>query len=145
MKFQKINVQLPGFLNLSNFAKILTLGAVAVFSFSCSLSEHGEIKSIYEGVWTGSYTGSEDAGTWEMIVDSKGNITGSIISEVLSYDYEIIGNVENTGELYMSCGTTSSGATFTGYMFGDVTNGTWENPSVNITGEWDGRRTVVMQ
>lgn len=107
---------------------------------SCDFLETVEFISIYEGVWAGTYTGPDDSGTWIMKVDSKGEISGAISSELFGINYDITGHVENSGELYMSNGETSSGATFRGYINGDTTNGTWENSAVNITGVWDGTR-----
>ena len=113
-----------------------------VISFSsCSFLETEEVKSIYEGVWTGSYTGQDDYGRWKMVVDVKGSISGSIRSELFDNSFEVSGNVENSGELYMSSGETSSGATFKGLMFANSTSGTWENPVADISGVWDGMKS----
>lgn len=142
MKFQIIGSQVSRFAILERFVKFTVIGFI-LFSFpSCSLSEDVEIKSIFQGLWVGSYTGEEDFGTWEMHVNETGEIIGTIYSDLLEQEFEIMGTIQNTGALIVSSGTTTSGAVFTGYMIDNEANGTWKNASIAITGEWKGVRKM---
>lgn len=142
MKFQIIGNHVSPFTILQGVVKFAVMGFILAFFPSCSLSGDVEVKSIFQGIWAGSYTGEEDFGTWEMHVNETGEIIGTVYSDLLEQQYEIIGTIQNTGEVIVSSGTTTSGAVFTGYMIENQANGTWENALLAITGEWEGVRKV---
>jgi hypothetical protein len=94
----------------------------------------------YSGIWRGTYDG-DDRGTWEVGIDTEGDITGSGVSE-LGYSFVISGLMPANGELRaLAAGSTSDGAEYEGTArtSGEV-SGTWVVPGTNSSGTFSGRR-----
>ncbi|QMU63833.1 MAG: hypothetical protein GKR88_05695 [Flavobacteriaceae bacterium] len=119
---------------------ILTL-VIGFISTSCSNNNDNETQiSEFQGNWNGTYTGSEDNGNWSMNVNEEGIITGTATSTDSNDVYDVNGNVQENGNLNVTLGTVTSGATFVGTMNENTTNGTWQNTSENISGIWSGSK-----
>lgn len=119
--------------------KFLLFAFLGLVTLSCTIDgEHAKIISIYEGRWSGTYTGPEDSGVWEMQVNKEGQITGITKSNMMEGSSVVKGSVQNSGAVYVSTGSTSGGAIFIGEMSGDVATGSWVNKSVDFNGEWSG-------
>lgn len=87
--------------------------------------------SAFAGAWNGTYIGA-DNGTFQLYVDSNGNITGDFYSNINGGPIPGSGVVDQNGSF---SGTTSNGSNIQGTMVVSGTNGTangtWNNP---ITG-----------
>jgi hypothetical protein len=87
--------------------------------------------SVFAGAWNGTYIG-DDNGTFQLYVDSNGNITGDFYSNINGGPIPGTGIVDQNGSF---SGTTSNGSNIQGTMIVSGTsgtaNGTWNNP---ITG-----------
>ncbi|SDG69669.1 hypothetical protein [Winogradskyella thalassocola] len=75
-----------------------------------------------------------------MPVDNTGAITGISTSNVFNQTFDVNGNVEDNGNLSVTVGNASSGATFEGTMDESTASGTWNNTSVNMNGIWEGAK-----
>jgi hypothetical protein len=115
---------------------------ITLFISSCSSSsdEDTSISSSFEGNWSGVYTGADDNGIWNMTVDGNGSISGTSTSKVFASTFEVSGNVQANGNLSVTVGTASSGATFVGEMRQSTASGTWNNSSLNYNGNWTGNK-----
>ncbi len=121
--------------------KILLFGIIGLMTLSCSIGdENAKIISIYEGSWSGTYTGTKDNGDWELQVDKEGNITGITKSYVNEGISKVEGSVYSNGDLYVSSGTTSGGTVFIGEMSGNIVKGSWVNEVEDFSGEWTGNK-----
>lgn len=120
----------------------LLLTLIIGFSiFSCSSDDDNENQtSEFQGNWNGTYTGNQDNGTWIMTIDNTGAITGTSTSNVFNQTFDVNGNVEDNGNLSVTVGNASSGATFEGTMDESTASGTWNNTSVNMNGIWEGAK-----
>lgn len=120
----------------------LLLTLIIGFSiFSCSSDDDNENQtSEFQGNWNGTYTGDQDNGTWIMTIDNTGSITGTSTSNVFNQTFDVNGNVEDNGNLSVTVGNASSGATFEGTMDESTASGTWNNTSVNMNGIWEGAK-----
>lgn len=97
---------------------------------------------LYAGDYSGTFTGG-DSGTWNVNVDSSGNITGSLYSNEDTENYWISGSVISSGNTNLIAGDVYTGATFTGtinYVTGHI-SGTWENTYWSISGTFSGEKT----
>ncbi|WP_288374994.1 hypothetical protein, partial [uncultured Chryseobacterium sp.] len=62
----------------------------------------------YVGTWSGSYEGS-DKGVWNLVVDESGKVVGTMHSDVNNENYNISGNLSETGDLNATVGLPSKG------------------------------------
>lgn len=127
--------------------KKLLLLSLAVFTFmiqSCSSSddERSVATSQFAGNWSGTFTGTEDNGTWDINISTSGVIVGTAISDVYLNDFDINGSVTSSGVLSSTFGTVSSGSVFNGQMDGvsNTASGTWINIDEGINGAWTGNK-----
>lgn len=120
----------------------------SILLFSCSSSDDSSIAD-FQGTWSGQYIGTGgtdnngDNGTFSVIIDENGNVTGSATSIVFSATYQLTGTVNSSGTLSVSFGTSSNGGTFTGNLQRNGTaSGTWFNniPTPQFTGTWNGTK-----
>jgi hypothetical protein len=113
-----------------------------LFLNSCSNNDddNSSQPSAYQGNWSGTFTGTQDNGTWSANVNSSGVVTGTAISSVFSVSYQLNGTVTNNGVLSATMGTSSVGGQFNGQMNGTNANGTWINTSANMNGNWTGTK-----
>jgi len=116
----------------------LILIIIGISAIACSSDD--DYVSEYQGIWSGRYTGNEDEGKWELTVDTKGNITGILTSDVIVQTFQLGGKVKKDGKLNLAIGNVSSGASFSGEMSGELASGTWVIESENLSGEWSGSR-----
>ena len=120
---------------------IYYLAVLVVLFSSCKKEESAQnplnnIPTEFQGVWSGFYTGG-DTGSWTALISEEGVVTGSLKSGLGSGD-EINGTVENNGAF--TAGTASTGSTFVGTLNKGVASGQWSNPSLNISGSWQGTK-----
>jgi len=121
----------------------LTLLVVAsLFCFSCSSSDDGDTKSTttsdVEGMWVGTFSGL-DRGTWSMVVDANGKITGTANSNRFG-SLDLVGAIVGNGSLTATAGGASSGATFEGTFKDGKGEGKWVNVSQSLNGSWTGAK-----
>ena len=90
--------------------------------------------SPFIGNWSGGYFADNTYfGTWSIIIDNNGGITGKIISApaLQSYEFGVIGSVNSNGLISF---TASISPTiewkFEGTLNGNVANGAWIATSI---------------
>ena len=100
------------------------------------------IQPSFEGNWKGTYTGTGDNGSWEVVITSAGAVSGSATSITFSQTYSAVGTVTGNGQISITFGTASSGAVFQGTLSGNSGSGTWVNNSRTppYTGSWSGKK-----
>lgn len=98
--------------------------------------------STFKGNWKGKYSGASDAGTFKFSIDANSMASGSVTSTVFVQTFAGTGIVTNNGQLTLTFGTVTSGATFEGLLSGANATGTWVNNSsvVSYTGTWSGTK-----
>jgi hypothetical protein len=128
---------------LSKFFSIkhVVLFSLIVCLLSCTKS-NDPTTNQFAGIWKGDYTGTGDNGSWTMNIAADGKVTGSATSVVFSQTYTVNGTVGSNGQIVITFGTASSGATFTGTLSGNSASGDWINNSRNppYTGTWSGSK-----
>ncbi|KFF02199.1 hypothetical protein [Chryseobacterium luteum] len=117
--------------------KLFLLLLTAFLFIGCSSDDD----TIYDyiGTWSGKYTGSDD-GTWNLVVASDGKVTGTMHSTVNDENYNISGNLTDTGDLTAVIGLPSDGE-FKGTLSKEKKgNGNWSNavPTPARYGTWTG-------
>jgi len=98
--------------------------------------------SAFAGTYEGIFTG-DDTGTFTVVVDTTGNITGT--GESITFGlFDITGTVDSSGNLELVAGGTSLGAIFSGTIAPDGTvSGTWETTILflSASGTFSGNKT----
>lgn len=96
----------------------------------------------FAGTWIGTYTGTEDNGTFSLQISNEGKVTGTATSVVALDTYQVVGAVATNGTITVTFGTATSGGTFIGTLKGNTGSGTWENKMTNptFTGTWTGSK-----
>jgi len=121
---------------------LVLLLIAGLFCFSCSSSDDGDtqssVNSEIEGAWEGTFSGT-DKGTWSMVVDASGKITGTAVSNQFG-SLAISGAVVGNGSLTATAGGASSGSTFEGTFKDGKGNGKWVNVSQSLNGSWTGAK-----
>ena len=120
------------------FTTLTIIFSVIILSCSNNDDDNNNQSFPFEGKWSGSYSGTKDHGTFKINVSSTGKVTGTTTSAVFNEDFDVNGNVSESGNFSAIAGSASSGATFTGQMSGNNGNGTWINTSANMSGTWTG-------
>lgn len=115
---------------------------ICIMLFACKKSDNSNNNSNFAGTWKGSYSGSEK-GTWIMIIDNGGKVTGYITREYGGAAAEATGFVTQNGDISMAVGASDIGATFKGKLVNGSGSGTWENPSYRS--DWNGTWTGIKQ
>jgi hypothetical protein len=115
--------------------------AFVAFVFSGCKKDDSSIYQ-YPHMWSGTYTGTGDHGTWLVTVELTGEVSGHAFSDVFYEIYELTGTINSNGELYATFGTTSLGGSFTGQMSGDTMSGTWVNDYLGMSGTWTGSKEI---
>ncbi|SEH32664.1 hypothetical protein [Chryseobacterium culicis] len=96
----------------------------------------------YVGTWSGSYEGN-DKGVWNLVVDESGKVVGTMHSDVNNENYNISGNLSETGDLNATVGLPSKGE-FKGTLSSvdKKGNGNWVNslPTPAKSGTWKGEK-----
>ncbi len=111
---------------------------------ACSKDDN-EAPSPFEGEWSGVFTGA-DSGSWKATISSSGNITATTNSEEFGY-YSAKGKISPDGDVTLTFGSVSTGATFTGTFSETSAQGNWVNNSGNndMTGKWRGFKDGTTQ
>lgn len=117
--------------------KLFLLFLMAFLFIGCSSNDD----TIYDyvGTWSGTYDGN-DKGVWNIVVDTNGKVVGTMHSDVNNENYNISGNLSETGDLNASVGLPSQG-NFKGTLNTDKKgNGSWSNsiPTPARSGSWKG-------
>ena len=98
--------------------------------------------SAFAGTYEGTFTG-DDSGTFTVVVDTTGNITGT--GESITFGiFDISGTVDPSGNIELVAGNTSIGAIFSGTIAPDGTvSGTWESTILFLfsSGTFSGSKT----
>ncbi|MGE8431472.1 MULTISPECIES: hypothetical protein [Chryseobacterium] len=119
--------------------KLFLLLLTAFLFIGCSSDD----ETIYDyiGTWSGTYEGG-DKGVWNFVVDNTGKVSGTMHSDVSNTNYNISGNLSNTGDLTGTVGLPSKGE-FKGKLNPDKKgNGSWGNqlPTPAQYGTWKGEK-----
>ncbi|MFZ4928499.1 hypothetical protein [Chryseobacterium sp. Mn2064] len=119
--------------------KFFLLFLMAFLFIGCSSNDD----TIYDyvGTWSGTYDGS-DKGVWNIVVDTNGKVVGTMHSDVNQENYNISGNLSETGDLNASVGLPSEGD-FKGKLGTDKKgSGNWSNsiPTPARSGSWKGEK-----
>lgn len=125
------------------FLKSTLLVLLTFLSFSCSNDDDNNSTPNfqYQGTWSGTFTGTEDNGSWTANVNSSGVATGTATSTVFSNTYQLNGTVSSQGVFVATVGTASTGATFNGNMTTNGSaSGTWINTYADMNGNWTGSK-----
>ncbi|MEO6610563.1 MAG: hypothetical protein ABIT05_00465 [Chitinophagaceae bacterium] len=98
----------------------------------------------FAGHWKGTYTGANDQGTWDIVLDKDGFVTGNTVSTTFAQTNTASGVVSEQGQvsLLITIGTVIAGASFNGNMTGHSASGTWTNNTFTppYTGTWTGSK-----
>ena len=86
---------------------------------------------------TGTFSGN-DSGTWNAEIFSNGNINAELFSSIYNNSFSANGVVDNSGNVNLTFGSTSTGAVFTGQFSNSSASGTWTNESLSYYGTWSG-------
>lgn len=119
--------------------KFILLILMSLFFTSCKTGENiasnlSATGYLNAGHYIGTYSG-DDSGTWDMTIDSEGQITGSSISDSQETS-SISGSLnENTANIKLSNGTT-----FSISINSNKISGTWDNSG--LTGNIEGKKTI---
>tara|TARA_R110002049_G_scaffold97098_3_gene236954 strand:- start:7119 stop:7490 length:372 start_codon:yes stop_codon:yes gene_type:complete len=111
---------------------------LGLITLSCSKNDDQD--SEYQGTWTGTFTGTQDNGTWTANIDSNGKITGTTSSTVYNASLQLNGSISSSGKFIATAGSASNGADFKGQMTETSGSGTWANNSLGIDGSWTGTK-----
>lgn len=112
---------------------------IGLTTLSCSKNDDDQ-GSEFQGIWTGTYTGTQDNGTWTANIDSNGKVTGTASSTVHSITLQLNGKISSNGTLTATIGSASNGTEFNGKMTGTSGSGAWENTNQGINGSWSGSK-----
>ena len=104
---------------------------------SCSEDNDSINNSEFEGNWSGTFSGN-DSGTWNAEIFSNGNINAELFSSIYNNSFSANGVVDNSGNVNLTFGSTSTGAVFTGQFSNSSASGTWTNESLSYYGTWSG-------
>jgi hypothetical protein len=119
---------------------LIVFSAIAMlFILSCK-KDSQSYSSPFEGNYKGDYMGAGDDGTFKFLVDSAGNISGTVTSTAYDTTFQGTGTVATNGQLTVTIGAITSGATFIGTMRKSDVSGTWVNQSYNGNGTWGGAK-----
>jgi hypothetical protein len=105
--------------------------------YSCSKDD--DTTNDLAGNWSGTFSG-DVIGTWEATMSESGAVTGKTVTNVLSIEAVLNGNVSPDGKFTATAGTTSLGYIFDGQLNGDSGGGTWKNSSGSQNGNWTGNK-----
>lgn len=122
--------------------KLSLLLVAAVVLMSACKKDKGDDVSVFEGYWSGQFTG-DDQGTWSVTISEDGAISGTGQTNGSSATFTMQGSVSGDGSFKATIGTVSTGSEFTGKLTGEGTaSGTWKNTALNPvrTGTWTGMR-----
>ncbi|REC42687.1 hypothetical protein [Chryseobacterium pennipullorum] len=117
--------------------KLFLLLLTAFLFIGCSSDD--ETIHDYVGTWSGTYEGS-DKGVWNFVISTEGKVSGTMHSDVNNDNYNISGNVSNSGDLNAVVGLPSKGE-FRGKLNTDKKgSGNWSNalPTPAQAGTWKG-------
>ena len=114
---------------------------LAMITLSCSSNDDNDNPtSEFQGIWTGTYSGEADSGTWTANIDSNGEVTGNTNSSVFNVSLQLNGNISSNGAFTATAGSASNGAEFNGQMTGTNGSGTWTNTNAGFSGNWSGSK-----
>lgn len=128
----------------STIARIMIFtayGMLAILTTSCVKdNDPEEGVERFTGLWSGTYSGNVDSGTWEVTIREDGTITGTATSTPMSQTYGVSGTVSDDGDFHATAGSATTGTTFTGTLTATSGNGTWENATNGLSGTWSGSK-----
>jgi len=128
------------FIKTKTMKKIFLLVFTAILFMGCKDED-----TIYDfiGTWAGTYKGTQK-GTWNIVVASDGKVTGTLSSEQTIENYQISGQLSESGDLNATIGSPSDGQ-FIGKLnrSNKKASGTWVNevPTPSKSGTWKGEKT----
>ncbi|MCC5938911.1 MAG: hypothetical protein JJU34_16660 [Lunatimonas sp.] len=94
----------------------------------------------FVGIWSGTYSGNVDNGTWQVTIIEDGTISGTATSTPMSETYGVTGTVSPDGDFQATAGSATTGTTFTGTLTTHSVQGTWENTANGLNGTWSGTK-----
>lgn len=115
---------------------LIILLCLPVLLTTCKKEENSIINS-FSGNWEGTYSGSE-SGIWVGSVTSDGDFINGIITSNSNDIYFATGTVSSSGTFELTAGTVTTGAIFSGNATGNIVNGSWQNSSEGMSGNWSG-------
>ena len=113
--------------------KIYLLLVILMVFIGCSKGGSSDSNCIYDGYWTGTYSGDESGIVYGSI--SNCSISGYVDDGIDSYP--VSGSVTNNGAFSATAGSASTGAVFQGQLSGNTGSGTWINASAGLQGTWE--------
>ncbi len=118
-----------------------TFAIFILIATGCQKNNH---ENQFAGHWQGTYTGVNDRGTWDIIVDKEGYTNGTVVSTSFPRTNAANGVITQSGDLLLdvTIGTNLAGAKFTGTLTGNSASGNWTNVTVTppYTGTWTGSK-----
>ncbi len=119
---------------------IVILLMMSFLIFSCNNDDEPGGVELYQGTWSGTYSGDVDNGTWSVQINEMGGISGTATSTVMSMNYGLTGTVNSDGDFLATSGSATTGTTFTGVLTATNGQGTWENNQSGLSGIWSGNK-----
>jgi hypothetical protein len=123
---------------------LLTL-CLLIIASSCSKDDNETPDSPFKGEWNGVFSG-DDTGSWEATISANGTIIATTFSEEFG-NYTAEGKISADGDVSLTFGSVSTGATFTGTFSETSAQGKWVNNSGydDIIGKWRGFKDGTTQ
>jgi hypothetical protein len=116
--------------------RILAFILLSFALISCSDEPYAK----YEGVWEGSFSGSE-SGSWRFVVESDGNIRGVARAEsVNNQSFSINGLITEDGEVSLEANVLNSGLFFDAFATENSLSGSWSSGNAGFAGTWEGTK-----
>lgn len=117
---------------------------VGLTLFGCSGSDDNDTEEEFSliliaGSWSGTFDGG-DSGNYSVVVGTDGTVTGTAFSNDLQRNLALNGTIDDDGNLDAVVGSAENGASFTGKFRATTSSGIWRNPSLNLTGTWEGTK-----
>ena len=122
--------------------------AVSTLLFSCKKEEapvqntnnNNNNTNAYAGNWEGTFSG-DDNGTWTVVIDSKGDLSGSLNSaNAPGNPFAIEGKISSTGVFDAYAVVMGDSVDFDGQANDSLAAGTWSNVPQGVSGTWTGSK-----
>lgn len=118
-----------------------SLGVTPVSAIEAQNHCRSTLLDLLSGTYSGTYTG-HDSGTWSIVADATGNVTGTGFSNGDNLYFEVTGTVSSAGAGIFIASIAGEVATFSGSIsYSGNVSGDWEITSLDMNGTFTGSRS----